>query len=137
MSQSFLIPLLCVALAGCATNTPSNQAVVTGESSYLERIAVPHGTRFEAVLEDVSLADAAAVRIGQSVIENAGQPPYRFSIAYDPSQIIANHSYAVRTSLRIDDRLLFISTTNTPVITRDNPVDVRILMQKISSPNMP
>ena len=135
MKQLLMALMLSTALIGCATSSVSPvSATVSGEASYRERIAVPPGTRFEAVLEDTSLADAHSVRIGESVIENAGQPPYRFSIVYDPTQIIANHTYVVRVTLRHDGRLLFTSDTHTPVITSGNPNDVRIVMKMVSAP---
>jgi putative lipoprotein len=125
--------LLAVMASGCATGMPVTRAEVTGEAVYRERIAVPPGTRFTAVLEDVSLADAPSVRIGETIIENAGQPPYRFSISYDPARIIESHTYAVRTSLHHEGRLLFTSDTHTPVITRGNPKQATLVMRKIGT----
>ena len=34
--------------------------------------------------------------IGQQVITDPGQVPIRFSISYDPSKIVPNHTYAVQ-----------------------------------------
>jgi uncharacterized lipoprotein YbaY len=125
--------LIAAFLSGSAAGTPTDSAFITGEAIYRERIAAPPGTRFEAVLEDVSLADAPSVQIGKVVIDNAGQPPYRFSIAYNPEQIFASHTYVVRTALRQDGCLLFTSDTHTPVITRGNPTDVRIVMRQVAA----
>lgn len=133
MKLPLALMMSALSLTACATGVPSTGASVSGEATYRERIVVPPGTRFEAVLEDVSLADAPSVRIGEAVIENAGQPPYRFSIAYDPKQIVASHTYAVRATLRHDQRLLFTSDTHTPVITRGNPDDVRIVMKSVTA----
>ena len=126
--------MLAAMLSGCATGTASKAPAVTGEATYRERIAMPPGTRFEAVLEDVSLADAPSVRIGEQIIEDAGQPPYTFSIRYDPAGINPAHTYAVRTRLYLGDRLLYTSDTHTPVITRGNPSDVRIVMKAVRAP---
>ena len=63
------------------------QAHVTGTASYRERIALPPGAVFEAVLEDVSLADAPAVELGRATIADPGSPPFAFDIAYDPAAI--------------------------------------------------
>lgn len=127
--------MISIALTGCAASRVNpDSATVSGEAIYRERIAVPPGARFEALLEDVSLADAPSIRIGEAVVENAGQPPYRFRIAYDPERIIESHTYAVRVTLRHDGRLLFISDTHTPVITGGNPNDVRIVMKMVASP---
>jgi uncharacterized lipoprotein YbaY len=129
--------LFAAMLSACATGMPSTGASVTGEAGYRERIALPPGTRFEAVLEDVSLADAPSVRIGEAVIDNVGQPPYRFRIAYDPERIIESHTYAVRATLRHGGRLLFTSDTHTPVITRGAGQEVRIVLKRVDAPESP
>jgi len=138
MKHALMTLILSIALIGCAASSVSpDSASVSGEASYRERIAVPPGTRFEAVLEDVSLADAPSVRIGEAVIDNAGQPPYRFRIAYDPERIIENHTYAVRATLHHDGRLLFTSDTHTPVITRGAGQEVRIVLKRVGAPESP
>jgi putative lipoprotein len=125
--------LLALLASGCATGMPDTRAEVTGEAGYRERIAVPPGTRFTAVLEDVSLADAPSVKLAETVIDNAGQPPYRFSISYDPAQIIESHTYVLRTSLHHEGRLLFTSDTHTPVITGGNPKQATLVMRKVGA----
>lgn len=74
------------ALAGTETSMTEAPAAatVTGVASYRERIALPPGTVFEAVLEDVTLADAPAPVMGKTVLENP-MPPIRFTIPFDPS----------------------------------------------------
>lgn len=116
-----LLPLL-VAMPATAMDS------VTGVASYLERIAMPPGAEFEAALEDVSLADAPAVVIGLARIPDAGNPPYRFSIDYDPARIDPTRTYVVRASLRYDGELLFTTDAPPPVLTRGAPDDVEIIM---------
>ena len=60
---------------------------VTGTASYRERIALPPGAVFEAVLEDVSVADAPASELGRATVADPGNPPFDFDIAYDPADI--------------------------------------------------
>jgi uncharacterized lipoprotein YbaY len=128
-----LLVMFFALASGCATGNPDTLAEVTGEAVYRERIAVPPATRFTAVLEDVSLADAPSVKLGETVIENAGQPPYRFSISYDPARIIESHTYTLRTSLHHEGHLLFTSETHAPVITRGNPKQATLVMRKVGA----
>jgi copper homeostasis protein (lipoprotein) len=46
---------------------------------------------FEAILEDVSKADALAEVIGQTRTERPGNPPLWFEITYDPAHINPSH----------------------------------------------
>ena len=59
---------------------------VTGTASYRERIALPPGAVFEAVLEDVSVADAPARELGRATVADPGNPPFAFDIGFDPAE---------------------------------------------------
>jgi putative lipoprotein len=114
-----------------AQNAPAADAAgtVTGVATYRERIAMPKNTVFEATLADVSKMDGPAETIGTAAMENPGNPPYHFSISYDPRRIVDTHSYAVRATIRIGDKLAFTSDTSYPVITRGNGKDLNILLK--------
>src|SRR5215468_9297292 len=90
--KRFLILCLALSLASCATQT----AKVTGSASFRERMALLPSAVFEVMLEDVSKVDAPAEVLGQTRIENPGNPPIDFAIPYDPDRIVADHSYVVR-----------------------------------------
>ena len=90
-------------------------AKVDGSASYRERMALPADAVFEATLEDVSRADAPARVIGRARIEPAGQPPFRFSIGYDPAQIQARGSYVVRARVLRAGQLLFTTDRHYPL----------------------
>lgn len=124
-----LLAVLAVASGGQAMATDS----VTGTALYRERIAMPPGVVFEARLEDVSRADAPAEVLGTYRIEDAGNPPYAFTIDYDPARIDDRFTYAVRAELRLDGQLLFTTDTMVPVLTRGAPSDVEIVMVRVAS----
>ncbi len=107
---------------------------IQGTASYRERMALPPGSEFEAVLQDVSRADAPAMEIARATIADAPAPPIRFTIAYDPGQIDASHAYAVRAVIRNEGRLLFASDTATPVLTRGAGQFVDILLKRAAPP---
>lgn len=110
-----------------AAQSPST---ITGSAFFRERIAIPPNSTFEATLEDVSRADAPAKILGTARIENAGNPPYKFSIAYDPAKIAQSRSYVVRARILSNNQLMFISD-GFPVLTRGKGADAgEILMRR-------
>jgi putative lipoprotein len=102
------------------------EAVVEGEAFYRERIALPPGAVFEATLEDVARADAPAEVLGRAVIEDAGAPPFRFAIPYDPAALTDRGRYAVRATVRVENRLWFTSDTHHPAF-GDAPLTIRMI----------
>lgn len=110
---------------------------VEGVASYRERMALPRAARFEAVLEDVSLADAPAVEMGRVEIAAPGNPPFHFAIAYDPTKIEERNRYAVRARITVGDSLLFISDTYSPVLTQGAPSNVDVPMRLVPASPKP
>ena len=140
---------ICLALAfgsaGCAGTAPTSQndgvkagdagQVVEGTAAYRERIAMPPNAVFEAVLQDVSRADAPAMEIPRTTVPDAPSPPIRFTIPYDPSKIDSRLSYTVRAAIRVDGKLWFASDTAYPVLTRGAGSTVDILLKHVAEPS--
>src|SRR5262245_10206829 len=99
-------------VGGCAGQAPTQ---VKGTATYLERMALPAGSVFEATLEDVSKADAKSEVIGNARIDQPGNPPIAFVIPYDPARIDPNRRYAVRARIVADGRLLFTTDQHYPL----------------------
>lgn len=109
---------------------------VTASVTYRERIALPPTAVVTIRLEDVSLADAPSVLIAEQVIRTEGrQVPFEFALAlalaYDSSRIQPSHTYAVQVRIEDGGKLLFISDTMNPVITRDAPARVAIVLRRV------
>jgi putative lipoprotein len=110
--------------------SPSAAAqTISGTATYLARIAMPPDAVFEAVLQDVSKADAPAVEIGRTRIESPGNPPIRFTITYDPARIQENGSYAVRATITAGGRLMFTSDEAYPVLTKGRGPQVAMTLR--------
>ena len=107
--------------------------VVTGTATYRERIVLPSGAVFEASLEDVSKAGAAAEVLGKARLEPPGNPPFSFEIAYDEGRIKPSHRYAVRGRVLLKDRLMFTSDRQYPVLTQGAGKEVAILLRMASA----
>jgi putative lipoprotein len=130
---------LALLLVGCASTSVVPAAgggavtlQVTGSVTYRERIALPPTAVVTVRLEDVSLADAPSVLIAEQVIRTAGrQVPFEFALAYDGSRIQPSNTYAVQVRIEDGGKLLFISDTMNPVITRDAPTRVDIVVRRV------
>ncbi len=128
-------------LAGCSTASVvprtggSASAQVTGTVTYRERIALPPVAAVRVELVDVSRADAAAVVLGEQLIETGGrQVPFSFAIAFDPLGIDERMSYAVQARIEASGRLLFISDQRYAVITRGAPKHVDMILRSAGTP---
>ncbi len=122
------------AAAGCGTEEPANggeaEAVkqIVGEVFYRERMLLPPGSELEIQLQDVSRADAPASVLATVMMTPEGGPPYPFSIDYDPARIDERMRYALRATIRREDRLLF---TNTDFIDAFGGNPVAVLVRRV------
>jgi uncharacterized lipoprotein YbaY/heat shock protein HslJ/uncharacterized lipoprotein NlpE involved in copper resistance len=126
-----LLALLIIAVAATGPALAAGTAKVTGTATYRERISLPPGAVFEAVLEDVSDADAPARELGRSTIEEPGTPPVAFEIAYDSAAVEPGRTYSVRAQVAVGRRLFFVSDTLNPVLTNGAPREVAVRMIKV------
>lgn len=110
MLRSSFRALALIVLAFCV---PARAGTLRGEAWYRERIALPPEAVFEAVLLDVSRADAAAI-LGRARLEPAGNPPFRFEIDYDAAAIRRGHRYAVRATVTLTGDLYFTTDRTYP-----------------------
>jgi uncharacterized lipoprotein YbaY len=106
---------------------------ITGTATYRERIAMPPNAVFEAVLEDVSRAGAAAEEIARTRVQSPGNVPIRFAISYDPGRIQSTHTYGVRARILVDEKVMFTTDTAYRVLTRGNPSHVSVIMRRVGS----
>jgi putative lipoprotein len=96
-------------------------------------MALPPNAVFEAILEDVSKADAPAEVIARARIEHPGNPPIPFEITYEPSRISPSHRYAVRARIVVDDKLLFATDQHYPVLTEGQSNELALLLRRVGA----
>ena len=128
--RTLLITLcgLALAYATVACNDPSgpndteaepvSQPTVTGTVTYRERMALSDRAELKVVLLDVSRQDVLATVIAEQTINNPGQVPIRFELAYDPAKIDERMIYSLRATIHDRGRMVFTSDTHTAVLTR-------------------
>ena len=129
-----LVLAAILAFAGSGANA---METITGTATYRERIAMPAGVTFEVRLEDVSMMDVPAQILITVTVNEAGNPPYEFTIPYNPDVILDARRYNVRASLRLGERLLFTTDTHTPVLTSGAGAEVAITMVQVQVPAEP
>jgi len=123
-----------VLAAGCAPPPTAPSGALKGTASYRERMALPAGAVFEAILEDISRADARAEVIGRARIDDPGNPPIAFAIGYDPARIDPRHRYVVRAWIVAGGRHLFFSDQSYPVLTAGHGNEVALTLRRLGAP---
>ena len=99
--------------------------------------ALPPDAVFEATLQDVSRADAAAEVLGRARLDPAGQSPFRFEIPYDAARIVAGRRYVVRAEIRHEGRLLFTTDVAHPVLGAGAGREVEIVLVRVAAAAAP
>ena len=113
--RNCLAPPAWMALA-CATIGTAWAGTLQGTAAYRERMMLPPDAVFEAQLQDIARADAPANVLGRARLDPAGQPPFRFEIAYDDAAIKPGGRYAVRATVTHRGQLLFTTDRIHPVL---------------------
>lgn len=129
--------VLTFAAAAPPAGTPApgaTSATLTGTVAYRERIALPAGAVVNVQLTDTSRADAPATLVGEQTITTTGeQVPIPFAIAYDPTAIIASHTYTVRATISVGGTVTFRTTSASMVLTNGNPTRVDLVLTMVSA----
>lgn len=110
---------------------------VSGTATYRERMALPADAVFEATLEDVSRADAQAQVIGGARNDPAGQPPFHFSISYDPTALRPGHTYAIRGRVTRAGHLLFTTDKHYALPAPGQQLELMLVRAQGSTPPPP
>ncbi|WP_018185089.1 YbaY family lipoprotein [Kaistia granuli] len=76
-----------------------------------ERMALPPDARVEVQLLDVSLADAPSRTIARTSFRPRGPVPIPYRLRFDEARLKPRHSYGLRATISVGDRLWFTSTS--------------------------
>lgn len=104
--------------------------ILTGVVTYQQRIPLSPAAVITVQLQDVSKQDVAATIIASQTIETKGrQVPIPLKLQYDPTAIIPDAMHSLSARITEGDKLIWISTTMNPVLTRGAPatgVEIRV-----------
>lgn len=119
-----------VLLAVPALASAQQAAAVGGTLSYRDRTALPANAIVTVQIAEVP----SAGRPGQVIAEqrfttNGAQPPFRYSIAYDPARIDQARQYTVQSNISVGGQIRYSTNTVYRVITGGAPVtDVNMIL---------
>ena len=117
MLRHVLIAALSAVLLSIASSGVAETMHMKTTVTYRERIAPPPDAVLEVELLDTSRADAVSVRLSSQRFKLTGVPT-TVEIAYDKDLIDERFTYTVAAKIISDGRVMFRSTTATPVLTR-------------------
>lgn len=122
MTRLLLSLLALLALAGCSgADALVPEPAITGSLTYRQRIALPPTAVIEVQLLDVTRPDAPGEVLNTVTLSPQTQPPFYFTIRYDPRRINPAHAYALKATISVGGELRFLSTNNTRVLTQGHP----------------
>ncbi|UJF19873.1 YbaY family lipoprotein [Vibrio sp. SS-MA-C1-2] len=118
------LAFIALFVTACGSEDKVEMSTVSGEVSYLSKIAIPAEAVVTVTLSDVSRVDAPAEELTALVFNSDGkQSPFPFELQYDKSQIKENNRYVVRATITMNDKLMFTTDKAYPVINDPSNTD--------------
>ena len=114
----------------------AGMATVTGTVYYLQRSALPADAMIEVSIHNKQLADAPpemTLLAQTAFLADGKQVPLPYTVAYSTQDVMEGALYSIGATIRDGSgKLLFVSTTMIPVITKGNPTEnVEILVSPV------
>ena len=138
-----LVLTAIVALFGCGAagadpgDSAADSATLSGTVVLRQPAVLPAGTLLTVTLEDVSLADAPAVVVGQMQFEVKDQlASIPFTLIYPVPAVQPGSVYAARARLTLGDRLLF-TTTQRNSVDPLNPSPIELVVDSVAMDALP
>ena len=135
---AFFVVLYCYAfnILAVAQTHHRNLKQISGVISVQEGEELSKHVRIVIQLLDVSIADTAAVRISEEIIENVNEIPIPFTMSYDADLIKPSHRYAIAVDIYARQehglfRRVFRNTQHHPVIIGNGAEYVQIMVQRL------
>jgi putative lipoprotein len=127
----FALLAFALGLAGCVTTEtgPAPVPSVVCTLRCAETTALAYGTVLELRLVDFTRPDTGPLVLAERIDSNPGQLPLRYRLFYNASAINPAHDYGVEARILFEGRPLWIQPEPLPVITKDHPYDVEVVLQ--------
>ncbi len=112
----------------------TTQGMITGTVACKQRVVLPLDAAIAVRLEDVTIQDAPATVLSESILSAAGyEAPVPFELSYDPAAINPTHTYQVHATITANGTLLFTSSTAYRVLTHGAPSRVAIMLHEVGA----
>ena len=99
---------------------------VTGEIAFRDRVAVPPNAEVRIELREFVRHDAPLVTLANTTITDIRRIPIPFEVEYDPLDIDPRRTYMIHASIISNDRTLYTTTDQFPVITAQHGNEVAV-----------
>ncbi|RRR72797.1 MAG: lipo-like protein [Candidatus Viridilinea halotolerans] len=125
---------VCALLLLASPNLVQAQAgAIAGTLTYRERIALPSNAIVTVQVAELPENGAPQVIAEQRFNTNGAQPPFRYTVNYDPARINNDARYTVQANISVDGQARFATGQVFPVITRGAGVnDVNITLASVA-----
>jgi putative lipoprotein len=128
-------------LGGCSSadqNTsaqPAQPAIapgttITGTVTLHDPIPIGAGAKLDIKLNDAAQSEIA---IAEKTVEVSGQPPFNFSLDFDPKRISAERTYEIKAILT-DDQRRFVQSLSAPVLTHKATTIAQVILTAEATP---
>ncbi|MEO5607380.1 MAG: YbaY family lipoprotein [Polaromonas sp.] len=112
--------------------------IVSGNASYLQRIAMPPEAVLTVQVQDVSRADASATVLAESrEVFGRRQVPVAYSVKVARSAIDPRMRYTVRATISVAGQTQFATTRQYPVLTHGAPSQHDLLLAAVPEVGRP
>lgn len=119
--------LLLLAVPGLVS--AQSPAAVSGTLTYRDRIALPANAIVTVQIAELRAGVTPPIIAEQRFTTNGAQPPFRYTISYDPARINASAQYTIQSNISVDGQVRFSTNQIYRVITGGAPVsDVNIVL---------
>ncbi|HQF39299.1 MAG TPA: YbaY family lipoprotein [Opitutaceae bacterium] len=129
----FLLALLALVLglAGCVTTDtgPAPLPSVVCTLRCAEATTLAYGSVLELRLVDFTRPDTRPLVLAERIDSNPGQLPLRYRLFFNAGAINPTHDYGVEARILHKGRPLWVQPEPVPVITKDQPYDVEVVLQ--------
>ncbi len=137
VALGLLFTLALLSLPGLATAQGSAGAV-SGTLAIRERVALPNNSVVTVQIAQLSSGSVSQVVAEQRFTTNGAQPPFRYTISYDPARIDQNAQYTIQANISVDGQVRFTTASIYRVITGGAPItNVNIVLVSSTSSRLP
>lgn len=133
---AFALVFAMVLLAAPGLTSAQGASAVSGTLTYRERVTLPANAVVTVQIARVAANSAPQVVAEQRFTTNGAQPPFRYSLPYDPARIDPNATYTVQSNITVGGQLRYTTNTVYPVITRGAPTQ-NVNMTLVASGRLP
>lgn len=103
---------------------------IAGTVTFHDQIPIGSSAKLDVRLVDVAQPEIA---IAEKTFDVGGEPPFNFSLDFDPAKISASRTYVVDAKLT-DGPRTFVPALNSPVLTHGNGITAQVVLNAEATP---